>query len=114
MSTNLLYHGFGVRGYNYIKSKYESGAVTFTLEPRAFELQCSSCNSRNVIRRGKVDRQFRSLPIGRKPVWFSLALQRIECMACGLVRQVKIADLLILAEPIQGHLSVTLSIYPDI
>jgi len=43
MPTSLFYHGFGVRGYDYVKSKYESGAVTFTLEPRAFELQCSSC-----------------------------------------------------------------------
>ena len=38
MSTSLLYHGFGVRGYDYVKSKYESGAVTFTLEPKALEL----------------------------------------------------------------------------
>lgn len=90
MSTSLLYHGFGVRGYDYVKSKYEGGAVTFTLQPKAFDLQCSACSSRNVIRRGKVERQFRSLPIGRKPVWFSLALQRVECLACGLVRQMKI------------------------
>ena len=90
MSTSLLYHGFGVRGYDYVKSKFEGGAVTFTLQPKAFDLQCSVCSSRNVIRRGKVERQFRSLPIGRKPVWFSLALQRVECLACGLVRQMKI------------------------
>ena len=27
MSTNLLYYGFGVRGYDYVNSKYEGGAV---------------------------------------------------------------------------------------
>ena len=90
MSTSLLYHGFGVRGYDYVNSKYEGGAVIFILQPKAFELQCSACKSSNVICRGKVERQFRSLPIGRKPVWLSLALQRVQCMACGLVRQVKI------------------------
>ena len=90
MSTSLLYHGFGVRGYDYVNSKYKGGAVIFTLRPKAFKLKCSACNSRNVVCRGKVARQFRSLPIGRKPVWFSLALQRVECMACGLVRQIKI------------------------
>ena len=62
----------------------------FTLRPKAFELQCSSCESSKAIRRGTVGRKFRSLPIGRKPVWFLLAVQRVECLACGLVRQVKI------------------------
>lgn len=90
MSTSLLYHGFGVHGYDYVNSKFDGGAVMFTLRPKAFELQCSSCQSRKIIRRGKVDRKFRSLPIGRKSVWFSLAVQRVECLVCGLVRQVKI------------------------
>ena len=90
MSTSLLYHGFGVHGYDYINSKFNGGVVMFTLRPKAFELQCSSCQSRKIIRRGKVDRKFRSLPIGRKSVWFSLAVQRVECLVCGLVRQVKI------------------------
>jgi len=90
MSTSLLYHGFGVRGYDYVNSKYEGGAVAFTLRPKAFELQCSACRSHNVIRRGKVERQFRSLPIGNKPVWLSLAVQRVQCLVCGLIRQVKI------------------------
>ena len=90
MSTSLLYHGFGVRGYEYVNSKYQGGAVIFTLRPKAFELKCSACSSRQVIRRGKVERRFRSLPIGSKPVWFSLAVQRVHCLACGLVRQVKI------------------------
>ena len=90
MSTSLLYHGFGARGYDYVNSKYKGGSVIFALHPKPFELQCSSCKSRRVIRRGTVDRQFSSLPIGNKPVWFSLAVQRVQCLACGLVRQVKI------------------------
>ena len=90
MSTSLLYHGFGIRGYDYVNSKYAGGAVMFTLRPKAFELQCSACESNKVIRRGTVERKFRSLPIGRKPVWLRLAVQRVECMACGLVRQMKI------------------------
>ena len=90
MSTSLLYHCFGVRGYEYVNSKYQGGAVIFTLRPKAFELQCSACSSRQVIRRGTVKRRFRSLPIGSKPVCFSLAVQRVHCLACGLIRQVKI------------------------
>jgi len=39
MSTSLLCHGFGIRGYQYVKTAYEAGRVTFTIrqergEPR--------------------------------------------------------------------------------
>jgi transposase len=90
MSTSLLYHGFGVRGYQYVNSLYEGGAITFTIRQNPFDLRCSSCGSREVICKGKVDRRFRALPIGRKPVWIVMAIQRVLCLTCGLVRQVKV------------------------
>jgi len=31
MPTSILYHGFGARGDDYVKSKHESDTVTFTL-----------------------------------------------------------------------------------
>ena len=31
MSTSLLYHGFGVVGYNYIRTDYQEGKIVFTL-----------------------------------------------------------------------------------
>ncbi len=90
MSTSLLYHGFGISDYDYINTKYNGGAVTFTLKPKPFSLRCSQCRSRKVIRRGIISRLFRTLPIGHKPVWLSLAVQRVQCLACGAVRQVRI------------------------
>jgi len=90
MSTSLLYHGFGVKGYQYVNSRYEGGAITFRVRQSPFDFKCSSCGSSKVICRGKVDRRFRSLPIGRKPVWIAMAIQRVLCVTCGLVRQVKV------------------------
>lgn len=90
MSTSLLYHGFGVRGYKHVNTHFEGGSITFTIRQSRFDLQCSSCGSRDVIRRGKVDRRFRSLPIGRKPVWIVMGIQRVLCLGCGLLRQVKV------------------------
>lgn len=90
MSTSLLYHGFGVRGYKYVKARYEGGSVIFSIRQSRFELKCSNCGSREVIRRGKVDRRFRALPIGRKPVWIVMGIQRVLCLSCGLIRQVKL------------------------
>ena len=31
MSTSLLYHAFGIRGYEYTRTRYEGGAVIFSI-----------------------------------------------------------------------------------
>ncbi len=90
MSTSLLYHGFGLRGYRHLRTEYINGHIYFTVEMKSDQIRCSVCKCRQVIRRGKVERRFRSLPIGRKTVWIVLAIQRVWCSACNLVRQVRI------------------------
>jgi transposase len=35
-------------------------------------------------------RRFRTLPIGSKPVWIELMVQRVFCLLCGVLRQVKV------------------------
>jgi transposase len=90
MSTSLLYHGFGLRGYRYIRTEYINGHIYFTVEMKPDQIRCSACKCRQVVRRGTVERRFRSLPIGQKPVWIVLAIQRVWCCACNLVRQVRI------------------------
>ena len=52
--------------------------------------RCPECKSRSVIRKGTVVRRFKTIPIGLKPVFIELAIQRIECFTCGIVRQVKL------------------------
>ena len=32
MSTSLLYHGFGLVGYTYVRTAYEEGKVIFTIK----------------------------------------------------------------------------------
>ena len=34
MSTSLLYHAFGIRGYRYTRTDYLEGEVVFTIEQR--------------------------------------------------------------------------------
>ncbi len=31
MSTSLLYHAFGIRGYGYVRTDYQDGRVIFTI-----------------------------------------------------------------------------------
>lgn len=90
MPTSLLYHGFGIRGYRYVNTRYKNGEVIFTIHQDSLELCCSHCGSKDVIRRGQIKRYFRSLPIGSKAVWISLAIQRVYCMTCHVIRQVKV------------------------
>jgi transposase len=90
MSTSLLYHGFGVRGYRYVKTEYAEGKVVFTIELARESLRCPLCGSAEVIGRGRSVRRFRTVPIGSKPVYLVLPVPRVECRACGAIRQVKI------------------------
>jgi transposase len=90
MSTSLLYHGFGLKGYHYLSTRYEKGSIIFSISQNHENLRCSACDSSNIICRGKVERRFRSLPIGIKPVWIILAIQRVFCLGCGVIRQCKV------------------------
>jgi transposase len=90
MSTSLLYHAFGVRGYRYVKTAYVEGEVIFTMEQPRESYRCSACGSEDVIGRGQNIRRFRTVPIGGKPVYLALAIPRVECRRCQVVRQVKI------------------------
>lgn len=88
MSTSLLYHAFGVRGYIYKATEYREGRILFRIRHNHKRLRCPECNSRRVIRRGCVEREFRSVPIGGKPVVIRLGVQRVLCLQCGVLRQV--------------------------
>lgn len=90
MSQSLLYHAFGIINYNYINTKYEEGQIFFTIKHNEYRLCCPDCKSKEVICRGMRDRTFRTLPIGKKPVFIKLAVQRIECKKCGVIKQVNI------------------------
>lgn len=91
MSTSLLYHGFGIVGYQYAHTRYEKGAIVFRITQDRLSYRCPNCKSRQVISRGKKLRRFRSIPIGAKPVFIEIEIQRVCCLVCHVVRQVKLA-----------------------
>jgi transposase len=90
MSTSLLYHGFGVRDYRYVRTQYVGGGVIFTIERRRETWRCAACGSENVWRQGVVVRRFRTVPIGNKPVELEARIPRLACHDCGVVRQAAI------------------------
>jgi len=90
MSTSLLYHAFGIRGYRYVRMDFEGGKVIFTVRQDGGDLRCGACGSRRVVRRGTYPRRFRSLPIGGRPVQVVLDVPRVGCMDCGAVCQMPV------------------------
>jgi transposase len=90
MSTSLLYHAFGIRGYRYVRTDYCEGEVLFTIEQGRHALQCPLCGSRAVIAHGAVPRLFRGVPIGAKATHVLLPVPRVECPTCGVTRQVAV------------------------
>ena len=87
MSTSLLYHGFGVRGYRYLKTEYVRGGMVMTTERRMETCVCVACGSEKVWRQGWVVRRFRAVPIGQRQVFLEARIPRLACQVCGIVRQ---------------------------
>ncbi len=88
MSTSILYHGFGIHGYRYTRTRYRDGAIIFTIEKDPLSLRCPCCKSGQVIRRGFQTRWFHTLPIGRKQIYIKLDIPRVFCRLCSVVRQI--------------------------
>jgi transposase len=99
MSTSLLYHAFGIRGYRHVATDFEEGGVIFRIAQDLPDCRCSVCGSARVSPRGQVERHFRGLPIGRRPVTVVLPIPRLQCRACGAIRQVALA----FAEPRRSY-----------
>ena len=90
MSTSFLYHAFGIRGYEYTRTDYQGGQTIFTIHQDPKTCRCSACGSPQVESRGHVQRRFRAVPIGSRTTFVVLPIPRVECQACGVVRQVTV------------------------
>jgi transposase len=90
MSTSLLYHAFSLAGYRYRKQEFREGRVIFHIEKPREHQRCSNCGSDNVSGHGPVERTFRSVPIGRKPVLIRFKVPRLMCFDCQMTRQIKL------------------------
>ncbi|TWU15468.1 ISL3 family transposase [Allorhodopirellula heiligendammensis] len=90
MSTSLLYHSFGIRGYRQTRIEPTGGVTRFHVHPNEKSICCSSCQSSNVIKRGVTQREFRCSPIGLKQTVIVATLPRLQCRDCGVVRQIKV------------------------
>jgi transposase len=90
MSTSLLYHAWGIRGYDYVRTEYRGGMTFFYIRHQDGSLVCPECGNGVVIKRGTREREFAGVPIGGRAVRIVLDVQRVECSRCKAVRQMKL------------------------
>jgi len=97
MSTSMLYHTQGVRGYRYRRTDYPAGKTVIHIEHDPERWRCDGCGSDRVVGAGQVARAFHALPIGARPTILRLNVQRLRCKACGCTRQARLG----FAEPMR-------------
>lgn len=78
MSTSLLYHGWGIKGYRYVRSHYNGGRVVFSMRPRSRSLTCPVCRGRDILHHGCTYRMWREVPIGPRPVFIQMGIPRTD------------------------------------
>src|SRR3954447_12222917 len=82
MSTSLLYHAFGIRGYESVRTDHQEGRVIFTILQEPKPAAARSAGGCEVRPHGHVERRFRSLPIGGRATFVDLPVSRVECRVC--------------------------------
>jgi hypothetical protein len=50
---SLLYHAFGLKDQEYLKTEYEGGNVIIHVQTKEEHLCCASCKSKDVVRKGE-------------------------------------------------------------
>lgn len=88
MSQQAVYAALGVKGYEHRSMRLGEESVVVRLRVKDESVCCPGCGSENVVRRGCEIREFRAPPIAHRCVSLLIDVPRVQCEACGTVRQV--------------------------
>lgn len=80
MSTSLMYHTQGIKGFQHVSYKYEQDKVIQRIERNEF--YCSECGSYNITLNSPHVRRIQGVPTGRKNLFFELEVHIVYCKDC--------------------------------
>ena len=81
MSTSILYHTQGIRGFKHVSFHYHEGVVEERII-RKYQ-HCPVCGSSHVSAYRRGTRVVTGLPIGSKALWLCFDVHNIYCHRCG-------------------------------
>jgi transposase len=91
MSHSAVYRALGIEGHQHRSIQLQEGSVVIRLTMHPERLCCPGCGTSEVVRRGTETREFKAPPIAGRPVSVLVDVPRLECSACGTVRQARVA-----------------------
>src|SRR5665213_764648 len=95
MSTSLLYHGWGIRGYQELAIRFHDAAIHFGVEQDSATFCCSHCGSRAVMKAGQARHlAIDEISIGRGHRYLTVVLD-LDSGAVAFVGDGKGADSLL-------------------
>ncbi len=80
MSTGLMYHSQGIRGFQHQSLKVDGKSFIQKIKRQSFV--CGNCGSANVSVKLMRTRRIQGAPYGTKRLYFELGVHRIYCLAC--------------------------------
>lgn len=86
MSTSLLYHIQGTRGYQFQSFEFVGGRVVARLSRDPKRFSCSKCGRWEVTPTLVGTRTVRGLPMGSKQCDLQVGMHRVRCHGCGAFR----------------------------
>lgn len=91
MSTSLLYHSLGIKGFTLIKTEFDKRGTLFHIEPQKRLFVCPDCGSKHVSTRGYVERTIKTIPFGfREDSYLVVKVPKLECKVCKTIKQMKL------------------------
>jgi transposase len=84
-TTSYLYHALGLVRYQHMRTEYRGGAIYYHIIRKRDERRCAGCGAQwdQLTMRGKFERCFRALPVGRRLQFVVLHGHVQHCRQCG-------------------------------
>lgn len=86
MSTSLLYHTQGIRGYQHQCYEFSGQTVFQYVSRKPGTFTCSSCKSFNVTATATGEREIKLLPVGSHNLILKVKMHRLRCKDCQAYR----------------------------
>jgi transposase len=90
MSTRELYHNHGAKALKYQSSEIIDGATYYHATVLPNYIVCPKCGAIDIIKRGFSKRVIQSVPIGLRPTFLAIKVNRIYCPQCDSFGRVDI------------------------